>query len=1551
MKPPASPDTRHGHYFIFLLLTLGLLLQACGGGDSGTPADPPTPPPPPLNIAGSGVKGPLANAIVTAYLTDTSQAGFKGATVDTASTGNDAAISGLALPLPLTPPYILEITSTPSTTDITTANAPVISTLRTVITQAMLDAAIPVYATPQTTLATGIAIINADSDTVPYTGNNDGTTTVEEFLNALPVAAAQVMSILGFGASANVDIFVTSPLINGATDTLEEQTAVAEYRTAIEALTALLVGMGNAATPNQSAEAMLAELINDLANDGIINGDAGPLINADVLAYLSTVDVATLEIAGSSNPDNGGAPYTVDEVEQILIAETATTGSSTSTTPLESITITPDADADDDTILDFSDNCPADANTDQADSNTNGVGDACDNPPLAIADEITVNEGGTTMVLVGGGSSVLDNDTDAENDTLTAVLDTDVKFGSLTLNSDGTFSYSHDGSENLTDDFSYHASDGTSNSNTISVSITITPVDDPALLTDDTNSITEDAVPNTVSGNVLANDSDPDTSLSVNNATALNGTGSYGSLTIDSTGAYTYLLDNNNPAVHALNAGETLTETYSYETNGQSADLLITIHGLTDGSPIDISGVWMGPTVVVSDPDGCSDGVGTSDNNPVSFTQTGTSLTAISSNGATLSGTINPVTGEFSFPLADNMDALSGSRPDLTQPGNDTAMINWSIDIDLTGTATEAGLMSGNISVTVKIDGQAPCTFTQTFTDNYFVYKHMGTENYSGIYATETLQTTIGSNGTFSSDREILVSDIEFTGSSFTIHLPYPPDTTNPDTYSNVSFDPNSGFFTYTVDWVSKRDTDGNPATIEESSVGHEVITGIFIADPSMTNGTDGAPLSISSYEAYERRYNGDVDAGGTPYYADFKQGNDYARRLTSFAYTRTRLKEQANQTDNDFIRVGVFNPPLKRVDPLNSKLYLEVLDGATVLCSVPYVFDGVSNGTYTGRFSMPHPSFSGYNFRGNKYSYVSCNTDHPVSGDERVFDGFSYTVRIVDTGPNGVNDGGSGDDVVNIIDANYAAEVVPPGERYSLTPDLFEIDVNGAKSSTTLGGQSIPLFGYFDPTEPVSVSWPAIADTNIYQIRVQERDEDFVQYHYNVDAPTTSVTIPAFELGDIQLLAINTATSNGAHSSAMSRQLAIMYGIKGLFNLELGNAIPIQYQTLQVDLQGDWDGISKCNVTNNPNISCNGGSINFGSDTVSLYMTDTTGLLQGAPGSGFVLELHFKTTGVITSGEAVVTSFNVTGISNDPTTAPTHARMVNPELRVRSLRYSNGNSQSYTVLSNPVDVETYDRAIFKVNDDSNIFVGNGGTDTGLISQTYWNGDFASQFSTYTVLPADDKQAQLAGRYVSKRTNSDWSLGSGLLVIDTYKAVLSNNADSNIPKMIFRNSYPAPDPSPYVAPVLEQVQVQLVNGGATINCLAATACDISHPIALAGDELSFNIIWTVPTPPAGSRWRLVARNTATDYQARTGRILPGPGEDITATDNGNGTTTYTWTHPGNIIFGAGLLRISIRVDDGATGGDFIAAGWPTMADQIYVNMPAFSPPPAPPAPL
>src|SRR5207253_1501198 len=108
--------------------------------------------------------------------------------------------------------------------------------------------------------------------------------------------------------------------------------------------------------------------------------------------------------------------------------------------------------------------------------------------PAANNDSATGAEGGPVGVLDSTPASVLANDKDAEGNTLTATKLSDPAHGSVTLNADGTFSYSHDGSETASASFTYKTCDnGTTGSPpvadpkcsaTATVSITVTPVND-----------------------------------------------------------------------------------------------------------------------------------------------------------------------------------------------------------------------------------------------------------------------------------------------------------------------------------------------------------------------------------------------------------------------------------------------------------------------------------------------------------------------------------------------------------------------------------------------------------------------------------------------------------------------------------------------------------------------------------------------------------------------------------------------------------------------------------------------------------------------------------------------------------------------------------------------------------------------------------------------------------------------------------------------------------------------------------------------------------------
>lgn len=122
--------------------------------------------------------------------------------------------------------------------------------------------------------------------------------------------------------------------------------------------------------------------------------------------------------------------------------------------------------------------------------------------PIAANDSYSVNEDTTLNVSAPG---VLGNDTDVDGDALTAVLVTAPSNGTLTLSANGSFTYTPNLNFNGTDAVSYKANDGMADSNVATVTVIVTPVNDPPNAVDDTTTVAEDSGANAI--DVLANDS------------------------------------------------------------------------------------------------------------------------------------------------------------------------------------------------------------------------------------------------------------------------------------------------------------------------------------------------------------------------------------------------------------------------------------------------------------------------------------------------------------------------------------------------------------------------------------------------------------------------------------------------------------------------------------------------------------------------------------------------------------------------------------------------------------------------------------------------------------------------------------------------------------------------------------------------------------------------------------------------------------------------------------------------------------------------------------
>ena len=125
--------------------------------------------------------------------------------------------------------------------------------------------------------------------------------------------------------------------------------------------------------------------------------------------------------------------------------------------------------------------------------------------PVANSDGYVIDEDTTLATFSLNG--VLRDDTDADGDTLTATKVTDPENGTLTFNSNGSFTYEPNDNFNGVDEFTYKANDGTADSSVASVVIRIRSVDDAPIANFDQVNVEKDTPTNI---DVLANDSDGD---------------------------------------------------------------------------------------------------------------------------------------------------------------------------------------------------------------------------------------------------------------------------------------------------------------------------------------------------------------------------------------------------------------------------------------------------------------------------------------------------------------------------------------------------------------------------------------------------------------------------------------------------------------------------------------------------------------------------------------------------------------------------------------------------------------------------------------------------------------------------------------------------------------------------------------------------------------------------------------------------------------------------------------------------------------------------------
>ncbi|MQF70472.1 tandem-95 repeat protein [SAR202 cluster bacterium AD-812-D07_MRT_10900m] len=334
--------------------------------------------------------------------------------------------------------------------------------------------------------------------------------------------------------------------------------------------------------------------------------------------------------------------------------------------------------------------------------------------PTAVADFYSVDE--DKVLTVSAASGVLSNDSD-DADTFTSALVATATDGSITLNSDGSFTYTPDTNFNGSDSFTYKDSDPWQMSSTVSVTITVDPIDDPP------------------SGGLTSTSTDEDVDLPISLATqdpdseALNYTvvtpPSNGTLTLNATGQGTYDPDSN------FNGADSFTFDVTDGNTTVRETLTVTVN------PVNDPPVPGASSITVDEDESININLSGTDveSDPLIFsinTQPSSGSVSIASSG---SGTFTPNTDfngsdSFVWDLYDGTDTVSATVSIVINPIADVSGASTvqgvtdpsDVNISLAGT----GSSTGTSNLVVGPDGAfkkhlATDTFTFTTSADGYV--------------------------------------------------------------------------------------------------------------------------------------------------------------------------------------------------------------------------------------------------------------------------------------------------------------------------------------------------------------------------------------------------------------------------------------------------------------------------------------------------------------------------------------------------------------------------------------------------------------------------------------------------------------------------------------------------------------------------------------------------------------------------------------------------------------------------------------------------------------
>jgi len=390
--------------------------------------------------------------------------------------------------------------------------------------------------------------------------------------------------------------------------------------------------------------------------------------------------------------------------------------------------------------------------------------------PDAVNNSYTTPED-TALIIPASG--VLGNDTDPEGDTLTVTAFTQPANGTVTIGSDGQLLYTPNANFNGVETLNYTISDGNGGTDTATVTITVTGVNDAPDAVDNSYTTDEDT-PLTINANgVLGNDTDPEgDTLTVTAFTQP----AHGTVTIDTDGKLQYTP---NPK---FNGVDTLNYTISDGNGGtDTATVTITVTGVNDA------------------PDAVDNTYTTDEDTPLT----------IAANG---------VLGNDTDPEGDTLTVTA-----FTQPTNGTVTIGSDGKLEYTPNANFNGVDTLNYTIS---DGNGG-TDTATVTINVTGVNDAPDAVDNSYTTDEDTPLTIAANG-------VLGNDTDPDGDTLTVTAFTQPTngTVTIGSDGKLEYTPNANF--HGVDTLNYTISDGNGGT--DTATVTITVTGVNDAPDAVDN-------------------------------------------------------------------------------------------------------------------------------------------------------------------------------------------------------------------------------------------------------------------------------------------------------------------------------------------------------------------------------------------------------------------------------------------------------------------------------------------------------------------------------------------------------------------------------------------------------------------------------------------------------------------------------------------------------------------------------------------